>query len=112
MGVKISVDDFGTGHSSLSYLAKLPVDALKIDGSFIATMATSADSMNIVSTIISLAHSLNLKVIAEGVETEEQAKFLRLLKCDESQGYFFSRPLPFGDLAHLLRGQTRTTPTV
>jgi diguanylate cyclase (GGDEF)-like protein len=111
MGVNVAVDDFGTGYSSLGYLAKLPIDALKIDRSFIATMGTSADSMNIVSTIISLAHSLNLKVIAEGVETEEQAKFLRLLKCDECQGYFFSHPLPFGDIAELLRGQTESRPT-
>jgi diguanylate cyclase (GGDEF)-like protein len=110
MGVNVAVDDFGTGYSSLGYLAKLPIDALKIDRSFIATMGTSADSMNIVSTIISLAHSLNLKVIAEGVETEEQAKFLRLLKCDECQGYFFSPPLPFGDIAELLRGQTDSRP--
>jgi diguanylate cyclase (GGDEF)-like protein len=94
MGVNIAVDDFGTGHSSLAYLAKLPVNALKIDRSFVATMTTSANSMTLVSTIISLAHALDLKVIAEGVESGDQAKLLRLLKCDEMQGYLFSMPLP------------------
>jgi diguanylate cyclase (GGDEF)-like protein/PAS domain S-box-containing protein len=103
MGVNIAIDDFGTGYSSLGYLAKLPVNALKIDRSFIMTMANNADSMTIVSTIISLAHSLNLKVIAEGVETQEQAKFLKLLKCDEMQGYFFSKPLPAEEMTEMLR---------
>jgi EAL domain-containing protein (putative c-di-GMP-specific phosphodiesterase class I) len=91
--VDIAVDDFGTGHSSLAYLAKLPVNALKIDRSFVATMTANAHSMTLVSTIISLAHALDLKVIAEGVESEDQAKLLRLLKCDEMQGYLFSMPL-------------------
>lgn len=103
MGVNIAVDDFGTGHSSLAYLAKLPVNALKIDRSFVATMKTSTHSMTIVSTIISLAHALDLKVIAEGVETEEQANLLRLLKCDEMQGYLFSRPLPADKVQSFLR---------
>jgi diguanylate cyclase (GGDEF)-like protein/PAS domain S-box-containing protein len=93
-GIRIAIDDFGTGYSSLSYIAKLPVDSLKIDRSFVATMANSADHLGIVSTIISLAHSLDLKVTAEGVESEEQLKLLRLLKCDEMQGYLFSPPLP------------------
>jgi hypothetical protein len=95
MGLRLSVDDFGTGYSSLSYLARLPVDALKIDRSFIMTMEDQAESMTIVSTIISLAHALRLTVIAEGVELEEQAKLLRLLNCDQAQGYLFSRPLPW-----------------
>jgi diguanylate cyclase (GGDEF)-like protein/PAS domain S-box-containing protein len=95
MGVQIGIDDFGTGYSSLSYLARLPVDALKIDRSFITTMADQAESMTIVSTIVSLAHALKLTVIAEGVELEEQAKLLRLLNCDQAQGYLFSRPLPW-----------------
>lgn len=103
LGVAVAVDDFGTGHSSLSYLAKLPVDALKIDRSFIAGMMTESDSMSIVSTIISLAHALNLKVVAEGVEMEEQAKFLRLMKCDEMQGFLFSRPMPFDDVVEYLQ---------
>jgi diguanylate cyclase (GGDEF)-like protein/PAS domain S-box-containing protein len=96
MGVNIAVDDFGTGYSSLGYLAKLPVNSLKIDRSFIATMTSNSHSMTLVSTIISLAHALDLKVIAEGVETEEQAELLRVLKCDELQGYLFSRPMPAG----------------
>ncbi len=102
MGVDIAIDDFGTGYSSLSYLAKLPVNALKIDRSFIVTMVGSPDSMTIVSTIISLAHALNFKVVAEGVETEEQADLLRLLRCDEAQGYLFGRPVPPEDLEELL----------
>jgi len=102
MGVNIAVDDFGTGYSSLGYLAKLPVNALKIDRAFVATMTANAHSMTLVSTIISLARALNLKVIAEGVETEEQAKFLRLLKCDELQGYLISRPLPADQIPLLI----------
>lgn len=94
MGVRIAIDDFGTGYSSLSYLAKLPIDALKIDRAFIINLATNTDDFTIVSAIISLAHSLKLKVIAEGVETEEQSKFLKQLNCDQIQGYIFSRPLP------------------
>ena len=93
-GAGIAIDDFGTGYSSLSYLHKLPVSALKIDRSFIINLATDADSMAIVSTIITLAHSLNLKVIAEGVETRDQERILRLLRCNEYQGYLFSRPVP------------------
>ena len=98
MGVKIAIDDFGTGYSSLSYLARLPVDALKIDRSFIITMGQSAENMAIVSTIISLAHALKLKVIAEGVDAEDQKSTLVTLGCDELQGYLFSRPLAAADL--------------
>lgn len=94
MGVTIAIDDFGTGFSSLSYLSKLPVDTLKIDRSFIIDMTAGPQGLALVSTIISLAHALKLKVVAEGVETEEQARLLRLLNCDETQGYLFSRPLP------------------
>jgi PAS domain S-box-containing protein/diguanylate cyclase (GGDEF)-like protein len=104
LGVNIAIDDFGTGYSSLGYLAKLPVQALKIDRSFINAMHKDSNAMTLVSTIISLAHSLQLKVIAEGVETEEQAKYLRLLRCDEMQGYLFSKPLPLDALVSLLRG--------
>jgi PAS domain S-box-containing protein/diguanylate cyclase (GGDEF)-like protein len=102
LGLQIAIDDFGTGYSSLGYLAKLPVNALKIDRSFIITMTSNPQSMTIVSTIISLAHSLGLKVIAEGVDAEEQAKFLRLLRCDEMQGYLFSRPVPPDKVEDLL----------
>src|SRR6266581_4739282 len=102
MGLQIAIDDFGTGYSSLAYLAKLPVNALKIDRSFIITMTSNPQSMTIVTTIISLAHSLGLKVIAEGVDAEEQAKYLRLLGCDEMQGYLFSRPVPPDKVEDLL----------
>jgi EAL domain-containing protein (putative c-di-GMP-specific phosphodiesterase class I) len=98
LGASIAIDDFGTGYSSLAYLAKLPVQALKIDRSFIVAMHDDPDAMTLVSTIISLAHSLRLKVIAEGVETEEQAKILRLLRCDEMQGYLISKPVPADQL--------------
>lgn len=94
MGITIAIDDFGTGFSSLSYLSKLPVDTLKIDRSFIIDMTASQQGLALVSTIINLAHSLKLKVVAEGVETEEQSRLLRLLNCDEMQGYLFSKPVP------------------
>ncbi len=97
LGVTIAIDDFGTGFSSLSYLAKLPVDTLKIDRSFVIDMTAGPEGLALVSTIINLAHSLRLKVVAEGVETEEQSRLLRLLNCDEMQGYLFSKPVP-GDI--------------
>jgi len=94
LGIGIAIDDFGTGFSSLSHLAKLPVDTLKIDRSFVIEMTVGPEGLALVSTIISLAHALKLKVVAEGVETEEQSRLLRLLGCDEMQGYLFSKPLP------------------
>ncbi len=94
MGVRIAIDDFGVGYSSLSHLAKLPIDTLKIDRSFVTNMTSSPQGLALVSTIINLAHALNLTVIAEGVETEEQARLLALLGCDEMQGYLFSKPVP------------------
>jgi EAL domain-containing protein (putative c-di-GMP-specific phosphodiesterase class I) len=109
LGMEISIDDFGTGYSSLSYLAKLPVNMVKIDRSFIVVMTESAEKMSIVSTIITLAHSMNLKVIAEGVDSPEQLKFLRLLRCDEIQGFLFSKPLPADELATLIREDRRLT---
>jgi EAL domain-containing protein (putative c-di-GMP-specific phosphodiesterase class I) len=107
MGVHISVDDFGTGYSSLSYLAKLPVNELKIDRSFVITMTGSPESMAIVSTILSLARALGLQVVAEGVETDEQSRLLKLLRCDEVQGFLFGRPIPSADMARLLSEQQR-----
>ena len=94
MGICIAIDDFGTGFSSLSYLAKLPVDTLKIDRSFITDMVSGHEGSALVSTIISLAHALKLKVVAEGVETEEQLRLLSSLSCDEYQGYLFGKPVP------------------
>jgi diguanylate cyclase (GGDEF)-like protein len=94
LGVTIAIDDFGTGFSSLSYLARLPVDTLKIDRSFVIDMTSGPERLALVSTIINLAHSLKLRVVAEGVETEEQARLLRLLSCDEIQGFLFSKPVP------------------
>jgi diguanylate cyclase (GGDEF)-like protein/PAS domain S-box-containing protein len=94
MGVSIAIDDFGTGFSSLSYLAKLPVDTLKIDRSFVIDMTAAPEGLALVSTIINLAHALKLRVVAEGVETDEQSHLLRLLNCDEMQGFLFSRAVP------------------
>jgi diguanylate cyclase (GGDEF)-like protein/PAS domain S-box-containing protein len=103
LGVEVAIDDFGTGYSSLSYIAKLPINALKIDRAFIVNMTGNSVDLSIVSTIISLAHSLNLRVIAEGVETQEQANLLRLLKCDEIQGYLFSAAVPAAQIERFLR---------
>jgi len=105
MGVNITIDDFGTGHSSLAYLANLPINALKIDRTFINGMIDDPQNMTIVATIISLAHALNLKVIAEGVESQEQVQSLRRLQCDEMQGYVISRPLPPDQLTTMLENR-------
>jgi EAL domain-containing protein (putative c-di-GMP-specific phosphodiesterase class I) len=103
MDIEIAIDDFGTGYSSLSYIAKLPVNVLKIDRAFITNMSTNPDDLTIVSTIISLAHSLHLQVIAEGVETHEQASLLRTLNCDEMQGYLFSPGVASDKVEEFLR---------
>jgi EAL domain-containing protein (putative c-di-GMP-specific phosphodiesterase class I) len=94
MGLTVAIDDFGTGFSSLSYLAKLPADTLKIDRSFITDMTQGPEGLALVSTIITLAHGLKLKVVAEAVETEEQSRLLRLLACDDMQGFVFSTAIP------------------
>jgi len=103
MGLRLSIDDFGTGYSSLSYLRHFPVYKLKIDRSFVLAATVNADDAAIITAIINMAKSLNLKVIAEGVETEEQIFFLRERHCDEAQGYYFSRPLAAADLAEKMQ---------
>jgi len=102
-GIKVAVDDFGTGYSSLSYLRKFPVDALKIDQSFVRQISDSGEDTAIVTAVIAMARSLKLHVIAEGVETLKELEFLRAHHCDEAQGYYFSRPVPAAQYATLLR---------
>ncbi len=104
LGCKINIDDFGTGYSSLNYLSRLPADVLKIDQSFTTAVALSPDTLSLVTNIIALAHSLRLTVVAEGVEEEEQAKLLRLLRCDELQGYLLGRPMPVDEFKRKLFG--------
>jgi diguanylate cyclase (GGDEF)-like protein/PAS domain S-box-containing protein len=101
-GVHVAVDDFGTGYSSLSYLREFPIDALKIDQSFVRQITATEDDTTIVTAVISMARSLNLRVVAEGVETPEQLAFLKARECDEAQGYHFSRPVPADQFAMLL----------
>jgi diguanylate cyclase (GGDEF)-like protein len=102
MGVRLSVDDFGTGYSSLAYLRRLPLDELKIDRSFVMGLPAEKDSLAIVRAVIAMAHALNLKVVAEGVELDSQLEVLRAAKCDEYQGYLCSKPVPPEDFAVLL----------
>jgi EAL domain-containing protein (putative c-di-GMP-specific phosphodiesterase class I) len=101
-GVMFTIDDFGTGHSSLNRLKQLPVDTLKIDRSFIRDIADDGDDKAITAAIIAMAHSLGLRVIGEGVETKPQLDVLRALNCDEIQGFYFSKPVPAGEIAGLL----------
>jgi EAL domain-containing protein (putative c-di-GMP-specific phosphodiesterase class I) len=103
IGLKLSIDDFGTGYSSLSYLKRFPLDALKLDRSFIRDVTTDPDDAVIVNSVIGLAHDLRLEVIAEGVENEEQLTYLRESGCDRAQGYYFSEPLPAEDFSELLK---------
>jgi diguanylate cyclase (GGDEF)-like protein/PAS domain S-box-containing protein len=104
LGVKCSIDDFGTGYSSLAYLQRFPIDKLKIDIAFVRDITTNPNDAAIALAIISMAHSLKLRVIAEGVETRPQLEYLRRNRCDEIQGYFFSRPLPADEMGQLVEG--------
>jgi diguanylate cyclase len=106
MGVLVSVDDFGTGYSSMSYLRRFPIDKLKIDRVFINEIVSRPEDASIVRAIVSLAHSLRLKVVAEGVETPAQLDFLKTTGCDEYQGFHFSRPLPAADFERLIRAHS------
>ena len=102
MGLRFAIDDFGTGYSSLTYLKRFPIDILKIDKTFVRDITQNADDAAIVKAIIMMAHSLGIQVLAEGVETREQAEFLREQGCDLAQGYYFSPPLPGKEIPRLL----------
>ena len=104
LGPRFSLDDFGTGFSSFAHIQRLPIGALKIDRSFVQNVLTGRDDATIVRAMISLAHNLGLEVIAEGAETREQVAFLRENDCDQVQGYYFARPMPFADLVERMRG--------
>ena len=103
LGVKLAIDDFGTGYSSLSYLKRIPVDYVKIDQTFIRGLGQGREDLAITRAIIAMAHGLSLKVVAEGVEDQQQLDFLRAENCDEVQGYLISRPIEAEGLADLLR---------
>jgi diguanylate cyclase (GGDEF)-like protein/PAS domain S-box-containing protein len=103
IGISLSIDDFGTGYSSLSYLKRLPIDIVKVDQSFVRDIPHDLNDMEITSAVISMAHNLQLKVVAEGVETEDQQDFLTISKCDYAQGYFFSKPVPGDMISSVIR---------
>ena len=107
MGVCIAIDDFGTGYSSLGYLKRLPIDYVKLDASFVKDATRDPDDAALVMGIITLAHNLRLKVIAEGIETKDQLAFLRLLRCDEGQGYFFGKPVSADEITSLIKASTK-----
>jgi CheY-like chemotaxis protein len=102
LGVRIAIDDFGTGFSSLNYLKRLPIDKVKIDRSFVQDIISDRHDAAITQGIISMAHHLRLKVVAEGVETEPQLAFLKKCRCDEFQGYYFAKPMPYAEIAGFL----------
>jgi EAL domain-containing protein (putative c-di-GMP-specific phosphodiesterase class I) len=109
-GIYLSIDDFGTGYSSLSYLKHFPIDRIKIDRIFVRGILTNRDDTAIVDAIIAMAHSLNLKVLAEGVETKEQLNYLKMRNCDEAQGYYFSKPLK-AEVVYRMNGTRRNVQT-
>jgi EAL domain-containing protein (putative c-di-GMP-specific phosphodiesterase class I) len=103
MGVRLSIDDFGTGYSSLSYLKRFPIDTLKIDRTFVRDVPDDSGDMKIIAAIITLAHGLDIRVVAEGVESAAQLSFMHELHCDAMQGYLFSKPLPAAAFTELMR---------
>ncbi len=107
LGVKLCIDDFGTGYSSLSYLHRFPLDCLKIDQSFVASLMDQPESRQIITTIVSLAEGLRMEVVAEGIETSEQADELKRLGCQLGQGFFYSKPLAASGITALLEGSQR-----
>jgi EAL domain-containing protein (putative c-di-GMP-specific phosphodiesterase class I) len=102
LGIRFSVDDFGTGYSSLNYLHRLPIDELKIDQSFVRNISSASDNAVIVDTIIAMAQQLELRIVAEGIESQTEIEYLRSRQCDYFQGYFFSRPQPFEQFAQAI----------
>jgi EAL domain-containing protein (putative c-di-GMP-specific phosphodiesterase class I) len=105
LGVSLSIDDFGTGYSSLSYLTRFPVSTLKIDRVFVKDMVENKSDATLTHTVITMAHKLGLKVVAEGIEDEAQLALLRVYDCDIGQGYFFSKPLTFDEMVNHLRNK-------
>ena len=103
LGVHVSVDDFGTGYSSLSYLKRFPIDRLKMDQTFVRDLVSDADDRAIATAIVTLGHSLGMRVIAEGVETDAQMNILRDMGCDEVQGYYLGRPIAADEMTRALR---------
>ena len=103
LGIMLSIDDFGTGYSSMSYLQKFPMDQLKVDLSFVQRMEKSTENIEIVRAIINMAHSLRLRVVAEGIETERQRDLLYSLQCDYGQGYLYSKPLPKSEMEEFIK---------
>jgi EAL domain-containing protein (putative c-di-GMP-specific phosphodiesterase class I) len=107
-GITLAIDDFGTGHSSLAYLKRFPVDSVKIDCTFVRDIAIDPNDVAIIKAIIALGHSLDLKVVAEGVETVTQLEILRRFQCDEFQGFLFSKAVPFAEFASVLMSNARS----
>jgi EAL domain-containing protein (putative c-di-GMP-specific phosphodiesterase class I) len=109
MGVELAIDDFGTGYSSLSYLKQFPIDRLKIDRAFVACLPDDVEDQRITQAILAIAHSFNLSVVAEGVESQQQLNFLTEHHCDAGQGYLFGKPMPAAGVTELLQNQVRRT---